>query len=575
LLKGYGNESRSPRRPVDPESTLFNVASVSKLFTTTAALQLVDQQRLALDEDVSAQLGRGVIEGDGPAITLRQLLTHTSGLDGAFMRDVVSSPSELLPLADYFRRYPVRRSRPPGQEIRYSNVGMALVGRLVEIGSGVPFERYVEDYVLGPLGMRRSTFRQPPPGALASRVATYGSGPVPDALLLAPAGAMVSTAGDMARFLRAQMDSGPPGPAPGVTPLIRLQLQRTQWSADPAVPGVGFGFLQSDLGGVPGVFHTGARTHFSLLYLVPSEHLGVFVVHAMRQGGPHQTLRTDFVRALIERYTSGGRAYRVEPEMAQARGWPQLSAFVGAYRPSLLASTNLERAAQLGLDTPVRLGADRRLTAKMPGGPRLTLRRIGPAHFRVANGPQRDLHVVFKRDAQGTVTGFAMSGSTQDPLSFTKLAWYRRGMLHAALLGTIALLFVLTALAAPFGAVGRWRRSRRPGVAPEPRPWVWAWRAAVVTGVFTLAAPLTTATLVMTHAGEDTAADGLRFALTVGLTSLLLAMLVGTTLPPLAVVAWRRRYWGATRRAYFTVLAAGVLIAVPLLYHYHLLGYWV
>ena len=142
LLKGYGHERTHPERPVDADSTLFNVASISKLFTAAAAMQLVEQGRLAPDEDVSQWLGPGWVRGEGPPITLRHLLTHTSGLDGAFMRDVVARPSELVPLRDYLARFPPRRGRPPGREIRYSNLGMALVGRIVEVGSGLPFDDY-------------------------------------------------------------------------------------------------------------------------------------------------------------------------------------------------------------------------------------------------------------------------------------------------------------------------------------------------------------------------------------------------------------------------------------------------
>lgn len=573
LLKGYGSESGSPRRAVDPESTLFNIASISKLFTTIAALQLVQQGRLSLDADVRSRLGRDVILGDGPPITLRMLLTHTSGVDGAFMRDVVATPRELVPLAEYFRRFPVRRGRPPGREIRYSNVGMALVGRLVEVASGAPFERYVDERVLAPFGMHHSTFRQPPREALAERVATYGSGSVPDALLLAPAGAMVSTAADMGRFMLAQLVIADDARSEAVTPWIRSSMLATQWSADPAIPGVGFGFFHSDLGGVDGVFHTGARTHFSLLYLVPGERLGIFVVHAMRQGGPHQMLRTDFVRALLDRFMGQRTMPTTEPPMASRSVWPTTTSFAGTYRASLLATTTIERAAQLGMDTPVRAARDGSLTMDISGGPHVLLHRDGPWHFLVSDGPHRGLHVAFVHETSGAVTGFAMSGDTQDPVSFERLAWYERGTLHAIVLGLITASFAITVIATLASVLFRRIHHGRRGPALIPSGARWAWRAAIATGTLGLLAPLSTALLVLTHRGDDAAA-GLRFALTVGLTILLLATVVGLTLPPLAVAAWRGRYWSAGRRIHFSLLALGIVIAVPLLAHLHLLGYW-
>ena len=87
-------------------------------------------------------------------------------------------------------------------------------------------------------------------------------------------------------------------------------------------------------------------------------------------------------------------------------------------------------------------------------------------------------------------------------------------------------------------------------------------------------APISIALLVLGHTGDDAAAHGLRLALTVGLTLLLAGAAVGLALVPLCARAWRGRYWSPARRVYFTVLAAGPLLALPLLWRYHLLGYW-
>ena len=550
LLKGYGLESGTTRRPVDPESTLFNIASVSKLFTATAAMQLVDAGKLSLDEDVRARLPGAAIVGDGPPITLRNLLTHTSGLDAAFMRAVVRTTDDLYPLQEYFARYPLRRGRPPNVEIRYSNAGMALVGRLVEVASGMRFEDYVLERVLRPQGMMHSTFKQPPPPALASRVAVYGSGPVPDALVLSPAGAMVSTAGDMARFMQAALRES-----------VMLQ---PQWRADPAMPGVGLGFFMSDLGGVPGFFHTGARTHFSLLYLVPEHRLGIFIVHAMRQGGPHQNLRTEFARATIERILGT----RDSVMAVQNQNWTRLSSFEGTYRPSLLGTTNIEKAARLAMDSPVKIGPEGNLAVKIPGGTRLALARVAENHFRVSEGPHRGMHVVFKRSVNGRITGFAISGSTQDPVSFERLSFLRWGRLHLILLLSSALLFAGVAVMALIARIFRKRRQEF-----EPMQ-IWAWRSAVIVGWLAMLGPLSAVVLVLTQPGEDPAAEGLRFALTVGLTLILVAAAISLTLPLFAWLAWQRRWWSRVRRTFFTVLATAAPIGVMLLWEYHLLGMW-
>ncbi|HSC29002.1 MAG TPA: serine hydrolase domain-containing protein, partial [Vicinamibacterales bacterium] len=561
--KGYGLERAHDQRPVDPDETLFNVASVSKLFTATAAMQLVERGALALDEDIRRRLGSDIIRGSRGAVTLRHLLTHTSGLDGAFMRDVVADPQKLIPLREYFRRFPPVASRAPGREIRYSNVGMALAGRLVEEASGLRFEDFVDQQVLLPLGMQHSSFRQPPPEPLRERVATYGSGPVPDALLLAPAGAMVSTVSDIARFMRMHL-----GYSTRILSDDALRrMHEVQWQASPQSPGAALGFFTTDLGGPSGLFHTGARVHFSLLYLEPAHRLGIFIVHAMRQGGRHQSLRAEFVRAVLAKYFG-------TPPVATGShrdSWPSLERYAGLYRPILLSTATIERAATLAMDTPVTVEGGV-LAVAVPTGPRLMLRRVEADHFRVEGGRDDGLHVVFMSSA-GSITGFSMSGNTQDPVSFHRLRWFESGRLHAVLLASIVFLLASAPVGTGVGMIiARFRRgaNTRP---TESTPERWAWRAAVTAGGLTLAAPLATAALVVLHQGEDNAAEGLRTALTAGATIELVALIPTLAIPAVSVAAWRRGFWSYWKRVYYTAIGVGVVLAIPLLYHYRLLGY--
>ena len=312
--------------------------------------------------------------------------------------------------------------------------------------------------------------------------------------------------------------------------------------------------------------------HFSLLYLVPEHRLGVFLVHAMRQGGPHRSLRTDFVRALLSRFFPQPEE---APPPASSHSWPPAARYAGVYRPHLLSTSTIERGAQLAMDTRVRVHTDGSATLRIPGGPTLALRRVGPAHYRAHGGPDDGLHIAFLDDGKGGITGFAMSGSTQDPVSFERLRWLERGWLHAAFLGAVALLLVGTAVGSTarhwIGVVRRRRVSR--GQASPPAA-AWAWRDLVATGWLVLATPVTAMVLVAAHPGEDTAAHGLRLALRVGLTFLLAGAVTALPLPAMAVMAWRRGYWGRARRVYFAVVAAGVAVALPLLYRYRILGYW-
>lgn len=159
-------------RTLEPDD-LFLMASVSKVVTGVALLQLHEDGRFGLDEDVSAYLPFGVsVPGQSAPVTFRSLLTHSSGiadgpaLDGQyyygedspvalgdFLRDYLVPGGQYYSAADNFHDF------APGTRHEYSNVGTALVGFLVEEISGVPFDAYCRANVFEPLGMTRTYWR--------------------------------------------------------------------------------------------------------------------------------------------------------------------------------------------------------------------------------------------------------------------------------------------------------------------------------------------------------------------------------------------------------------------------------
>ena len=96
--KGYGYSDVAKRKPVDPESTLFRPGSVSKLFTWTAVMQLVEQGKIDLDADVNKYLDFEIPPLDGKPVTMRNIMTHTSGLEEVLRGLILSDPKEIAPL---------------------------------------------------------------------------------------------------------------------------------------------------------------------------------------------------------------------------------------------------------------------------------------------------------------------------------------------------------------------------------------------------------------------------------------------------------------------------------------------
>ena len=159
FAKGYGRLTwSSASLPVDAESTLYDLASLTKVVaTTTAAMLLVDRGRLRLDAPVASYIP----EFDGPGtavITVRRLLTHTSGL-----RPVLplyrEAPDSAAALRMVFAATPIA---PPGARVIYSDLNGILLGEIVRRAAGEPLDVFAEREIFGPLGLRRTLFRPPP-----------------------------------------------------------------------------------------------------------------------------------------------------------------------------------------------------------------------------------------------------------------------------------------------------------------------------------------------------------------------------------------------------------------------------
>jgi CubicO group peptidase (beta-lactamase class C family) len=161
FAKGYGYSDVATRKPVIPDQTLFRPGSVSKLFTWTAVMQLVQAGKIDLDRDVNDYLDFKIPEKFGKPITMRNLMTHTPGFEEGISKAFVQKSNELFPLRDYLMQHMPARIYPPGKVVAYSNYGCSLAGYIVQRLSGEPYADYIAHHILTPLGMLHSTFVQP------------------------------------------------------------------------------------------------------------------------------------------------------------------------------------------------------------------------------------------------------------------------------------------------------------------------------------------------------------------------------------------------------------------------------
>ena len=217
FAKGYGHLTWSATsRAVDPDSTLYDLASLTKVIATTTSLMLlVDRGQVRLDEPVSSYIG----ELNGPAtarITVRQLLTHTSGLRADIPDpELKAIPDSATLMARVLRETP---RVPPGTRVIYSDLNAILLGELVRRVAGEPLDAFVAREIFAPLGLHETMFRPPP--RLRVRIAPTGvwrghpvAGTVHDGSAFKLRGVsgnagLFSTAADLARFARFVLRGG-------------------------------------------------------------------------------------------------------------------------------------------------------------------------------------------------------------------------------------------------------------------------------------------------------------------------------------------------------------------------------
>jgi len=217
FMRGYGHLTWSAASPaVDPERTLYDLASVTKVVATTAALMvLVDRGRVRLDAAVATYVPE--FNGAGTsAITVRQLLTHTSGLRADLTVDTIRGARDAAALLGVV--YAETPRIPVGSRVVYSDVNAVLLGEVVRRASGVPLDSFVAHEVFTPLGMTQTGFH--PARAVLSRTAPTGvwrghpvAGVVNDPTAAKLGGmsgnaGVFSTARDVARFAQFMLRRG-------------------------------------------------------------------------------------------------------------------------------------------------------------------------------------------------------------------------------------------------------------------------------------------------------------------------------------------------------------------------------
>jgi CubicO group peptidase (beta-lactamase class C family) len=559
LAKGWGLADVESGRPMDGERTRVRVASVSKLVTATAAMQLVAQGKLDLHADVNRYLeGFRIEEAFGTPVTLHHLLTHTAGFDDRFLHSGRVLGSELPPLGDYLAARMPPRVMPPGRVVSYSNHGLALVGHLVERASGQPFAEYVQQHVFDPLGMSRSRFflAVPLDPNLAvpyrfdtGRQVSLGY----DHTLLGPAAELNTTALDMAKFMLAHLQQGG---ARLLDPETERRMQARQFSAHPKLAGWAYGFEESFFHGERAVGHGGDWRGFeSLLLLFPELGWGVFAsANGMFDAFAFYAA---LGRALEEHYLPAAPPPRLPPPAGFA---PRAERYTGTYVMNRRIRGDFMKLGQLIIHAQVSANDEGGLTVATPGaGLAVRLVEVEPDLFRYED-EERYAHFFVEPD---TGTEHLVLGGF---LTLDRVPWWRSPRVHAVAGAAAALLLAGSLLGWGLGAAARWLAR----AAPSPTPLAARAVGSLVALLFVIGLDAI-ATELRPERFPDLLIE-LSPALRSGFAALLAGALLALILP---VFAWRGLRPGAraplARLHYGLFTAAGLLLAAQAAY-WKLLG---
>lgn len=573
LQKGYGYSDIDKRAPVDPDGTLFRPGSVSKLFTWTAVMQLVEQGRLDLDADVNGYIDFKIPPRDGKAMTLRQIMTHTTGLEEQIRGLITSHADEVVPLEAALKRWVPERIHVPGATPAYSNYATALAGYIVQRVSGEPFDAYVARHIFQPLGMAHSSFSQPLPPALLAQVskgydkASDGTPKDYEFISLAPAGSLAATGADMARFMIAHLQDG----AYGDARILGAETARTMHSTGQASVGplnrMMLGFYETTLNGHRAIAHGGDTMWFhSDLQLFLDDGVGIFVsMNSSGRDGATGHIRGALVRGFADRYFPAPRARAPAFDPQQAKLHAEQMA--GHYESSRRPQSNLLSLANLLGQVKVIANEDGSISVPMAtdasGAPR-KWREIAPYLWQDEAGSDRLAADV----VDGKVVRFSMEPYAPI-MVFERLSLWRS--LSLPLLVASLAVLLLTLLAWPVSALVRRHYGVAYGLSGADARAHRVARLAALAVFVSIAGAIGFVVamlndLEMTGSGSDVTINALRlFAL--------VALPVGAALSAWnAWHVWRsRRRWLAKLWALLLALACLFLLWVGLAHH--LIGY--
>ncbi len=397
--------------PLDvTDETLFQIGSITKTFTATALMRLVEQGKLDLAAPVRRYIPRFQVadESVAAALTLRHLVTHSAGWDGDVFTD--TGPNDDA-LALYVEKLAgVEQLAPPDTLFSYNNAAFNVAGYLVQIATGQTYEAAIHDLIFAPLGMERAFFFAR--DLLTFRFAS-GHVVIDDAPRVQrpwelprssnPAGGIACHVKDLLRYARFNMGDGAAEDGTRLLSPASMRLMQT-----PAFPindhdgDVALAWWTKEIGGIRFIEHGGTTLgQNSELVIAPERRFAIAILTNGDHGG--LPIKAGVDTALRE-FLGVEEPAPVSIEAPIA----QLQEYVGQYaRPSMTFDVTLEDGGLVLLISP---NVDLQEEEKPPAPPPLKLAMCGQDQMFITDGIYKDLRAEFLRQADGTIGWLRLGG---------------------------------------------------------------------------------------------------------------------------------------------------------------------
>ena len=573
LQKGYGYADVEARQPVDPENTLFRPGSVSKLFTWTAVMQLVEQGKLNLDADINEYLDFQIPPFDGKPVTLRNVMTHTSGLEEQVKGLMGTEDEPVEPIGKHLSHWIPDRIYAPGTTPAYSNYATAMAGYIVERVSGQSFDDYLDQHLFAPLGMQHASFRQPLPDhlePLMSKGYALASQPAkPFEIVggLAPAGSLSASGADMGRFMIAHLQNGAFGDGRILQEATAKQMHGTALTILPRVNRMLLGFYEQNYNGHRALGHGGDTQWFhSNLHLFIDDNVGLFFsMNSAGKAGATGDIRSALFEQFTDRYLPGPT---LDGKVDETTAAEHARLIAGAYESSRRMDSSFLSLLNLLGTAKVVPNEDGTITVSMAtnlAGVPIKWREVEPFVWRDVDG--KNLLAAEVKD--GRVTRFSF-GEISPFMMFERVPASRSpGWLLPALCVGLAALF-FTAVAWPVSALVR-RHYSAPYrlTGQDARSHRWIRIAAAATVVLMIAWGATVTTMMSNLKFLSASFDWLLWLLQLlSLVAFPAAAVIGV-LNAITVLRGQRKWY---TKLWAVLLAIALIVLLWVAYAFHLIA---